>query len=456
MPKTHPDEKTLDKFSRGKLTRRENMKLAWHLFNCAACRGQVEKLADDGGALLATLFEGMEPLDVADNPSYDRVFSYGQSTLEVRGEARDRDRSRAPKLFTELMRHPVSRQRPLIQRTWRFKNYVFAEFLLDQSQQQVVDDPARAEDLADLALVVAEQLEGSHYGPALVNDLKARSWASIGNARRVQTNLRSAAEALEEAEKWLEQGTDDILLKARMAAYKGSLLREQQHFDQAIENFDSAYSIYKEAGEKQWMALTLISKAKLMEESGKAEAGLELLQEALELLDPKADPRLYLCAKHNYAALVGEAGQYEKAQKLLPEVRKLAQEHGTRADKVRLVWLEGWIARGLGKLDEAAKAFARAREEFIERGIGFDAALASLDLASIYAQQGRTREMKELAEEMVPIFRSRDIHREANAALLLFKQAALAERMTLKMVESMAHYLREARKNPELRYQQAS
>ena len=117
MPKTHPDEKMLEKFGRGKLTRRENMKVSWHLFNCAACRSEVERLAPEGSGLLGDLFAGLKPLDVADNPAYDRAFSFGQSTLEVRGEARDRDRARAPKLFAELMRHPVSRQRSLIERT---------------------------------------------------------------------------------------------------------------------------------------------------------------------------------------------------------------------------------------------------------------------------------------------------------------------------------------------------
>jgi len=150
------------------------------------------------------------------------------------------------------------------------------------------------------------------------------------------------------------------------------------------------------------------------------------------------------------------ADRHEEAAKLFPEVRKMAIELKSDTDIVRSIWLSGWIARGLGKLDEAERAFAETREEFVERGIGYDAALASLDLASVYAQQGRTAEMKELAEQMLPIFRSRDIHREANAALLVFQKAAQAEQVTLKMVRDIAHFLREARLNPELRYQQAS
>ena len=456
MPKTHPDEKMLEKFSRGKLNRRENMKVSWHLFNCAACRKEVERLAPEGQALLGTLFQGLQPLDVADNPSYDRAFTFGQNTLEVRGEARDRDRARAPKLYTELTRHPVSRQRALIQRTWRFKNYVFAEFLLEESLRSVVDDPSRAEDLAELALVVAEQLEGSHYGPALIHDLKARAWTYVGNARRVASDLRSAEEAFTEAEKALADGTDDVLLRARTMILKGELRREQRRFKEADDQFKKALTIYREAGEDHWVGRTLISSAKLAEESGHPEQGVKLLREAMPLIDEQREPRLMLCIKQNLAGCLAEAGQYQEAKKMVPEIKKLGAEQGSNVDALRSLWIEGKIARGMNKLDDAEKAFGRMRDEFVQRGIAYDAALASLDLAAVYAQQGRTGEMKQLAEEMLPIFRSRDVHREATAALLVFQRAAKTESATLQMVADIARFLREARGNPELIYQQAS
>ncbi len=456
MPKTHPDEKMLEKFGRGKLNRRENLKVSWHLFNCSACRKEVERLAPEGTELLQTLFQGLQPLDVADNPSYERAFSFGQNTLEVRGEARDRDRARAPKLYAELTRHPVSRQRSLIQRTWRFKNYVFGEFLLEESSRNVSDDPSRAEDLAELGLVVAEQLEGSHYGPALINDLRGRAWAYLANARRVGTDLRNAEEAMGKAEEFLANGTDDVLLRARSLVLKAEIRREQRRFEEANELLNRALVIYREAGEDHWVGRTLVSTAEVGVEAGQFELAADQLREAMRLIDEKREPRLGLCIKHNLIRCFTEAGQFQEAKKMLPEVKRLAGEVGSNADMLRALWLEGRIARGLGKLDEAEKLFARMRDEFVERGIAYDAALASLDLASVYAQQGRTGEMKALAEEMVPIFRSRDVHREATAALLIFQKAAKAESVTLQMVRDLAHYLHYARANPELQFEQAS
>lgn len=453
MPKTHPDEKALEKFSRGKLSRRENLKVAWHLFNCAACREQVEGFGGD--ALLGDLFEGLKPLDIADNPTYDRAFSYGQSSLEVRGEARDRDRARAPKLFTELMRHPVSRQRALIQRTWRFKNYVFGEYLLEQSYQSVFDEPSRAEDLAELALSVAKQLEGSHYGPALINDLKARAWAYVANARRVANDFAGAAEAMTEAKKWLGQGTDDILLKARLLALEGTLRREQRRFDEAHQRFDEALEIYREAGESHWENRTLVSVAHAYHDAGEPDKSIQLLKKVIPALDAEREPRLLFVAKQNLLTNLVEGEQYEEAKKLLPETQRLAQEVGSQLDAVRVRWAAGKVARGLGRLDEAEKTFNAVRDEFVERSLSYDAALSCLDLAALYAEQGRTGEMKKLAEEMLPIFNSRGVHREATAALLVFHQAARAESATVKLVREISSYLQEARKNPELQFKGA-
>ena len=48
----------------------------------------------------------------------------------------------------------------------------------------------------------------------------------------------------------------------------------------------------------------------------------------------------------------------------------------------------------------------------------YDAAIVSMDLALLYLRQRRTAELKTLAKEMLPIFRSQDVHREAVAALV--------------------------------------
>lgn len=83
------------------------------------------------------------------------------------------------------------------------------------------------------------------------------------------------------------------------------------------------------------------------------------------------------------------------------------------------------------------------QREFLRLGKGLDAALVSLDLAVLLWEQGRTDELKELAAEMMMAFESREVHREALAALALFQQACAQERMTGDLIRQVAARLRQ-------------
>jgi hypothetical protein len=148
----------------------------------------------------------------------------------------------------------------------------------------------------------------------------------------------------------------------------------------------------------------------------------------------------------NLMALLIEAGKHAEAEVVLPEVRSLAKEQHNPLDLLRLTWAEGRIALGLGRLGAAEAAFRDAQREFFERGMGYDAALASLDLAILYAQEERTVELKQLASEILPVFQSREVHREAMAILLMFQHAAEEESLTLELARRLADSLKRERR----------
>jgi hypothetical protein len=100
---------------------------------------------------------------------------------------------------------------------------------------------------------------------------------------------------------------------------------------------------------------------------------------------------------------------------------------------------------------EAEELLKGVRKELVERELGFDAALLSLDLADVYARQGRSGELRRLAAEMIPIFQSRDVHRETLAALLAFQKAAEMEGVTVGLIREVSGYLKESRATPSLR-----
>jgi len=174
------------------------------------------------------------------------------------------------------------------------------------------------------------------------------------------------------------------------------------------------------------------------------------------LIDPEQEPRLLLCARHNLIDDLAEAGRHLEAQGLYRTTRPLYRSFPDAWTQNRRKWVKGKIARGLGQADQAESLFLAARDGFIGEGIPYDTALVSLELATLYAEQGRTADLKRLAEEMVPIFSSLSIHREALAALAYLKQTVEAERATVEVVSGVAAYLRRAQYDPALRFQEAS
>ena len=166
------------------------------------------------------------------------------------------------------------------------------------------------------------------------------------------------------------------------------------------------------------------------------------LQENLGEIDEAGDPRLSAAARYNLLCCLEEAGRYKEAWKLIPEVRDLFRTAAHPLDRVRLRWEEGSIASGLSRLDEAEAAYREVQRAFLDLHMDYNAALVSLDLALLLAQQGRTEELKSLAVELVASFEAREVHREAMAALILFQHACEEGRMTADVVARVAALLR--------------
>jgi hypothetical protein len=64
--------------------------------------------------------------------------------------------------------------------------------------------------------------------------------------------------------------------------------------------------------------------------------------------------------------------------------------------------------------------------------------------------------VKRLAAEILPIFRSCEVHREALAALIVFQKAAEREQLSVGLVEEVTSFIQRVQKNPSLRFREGS
>jgi tetratricopeptide (TPR) repeat protein len=203
--------------------------------------------------------------------------------------------------------------------------------------------------------------------------------------------------------------------------------------------------LYRENEDSRKMAKAFLKKVKILRAMGDFGQAIDLLRETAEILDPEKELRLYAYSRQILVSTLNRAGRDEEAERLLPEVRDLYGKVAEPLDWLRLQWTEARIAHGLGRYDAAEKAYREVQSQFLERKKSYDAALVSLDLAALLAEQERTEELKHLAMELMAVFESREVHREAMAALLLFQQACAEERLTVELVRQIAAQLQRER-----------
>ena len=126
---------------------------------------------------------------------------------------------------------------------------------------------------------------------------------------------------------------------------------------------------------------------------------------------------------------------------------------GRRGDLIKVLWLEASCAAQLDRGAEALVKLEQVRRALEVKKKPYDAALASLDIALLYRNEARFAEIETLADEMLVIFSAQKVHREAIAAVILFKEAAKKKEVTSELVRRLQSYLKEARNDPQLRFE---
>jgi transcriptional regulator with XRE-family HTH domain len=360
-------------------------------------------------------------------------------------------RQLAAAAWRRLKQQTPEGRRILVEELAEFRNWALCERICEESIKAAADNADRALELAELALRIAELNPSEETWRWR---LQGYAWAHVGNARRVRGDLPRAEEAFDRAKDLWQAGAPGdlgLLDEARVLGLEASLRRDQRRFPETLELLDRALAS-DQGREGRYL---LLNKANLLLTLGEFGGAIEALRRASPLVEAEGEPQFLFALRFNLAVNLCFLGRYGEVEVLVPELRRLATELGNDLDLVRLRWLEGRIAAGLEKRKEALEILSQVRAEFSSRGIAYDAALVSLDLTLLYLKESRTAEVKTLARQMAPIFQAQGVHREALAALKLFRDAAEREAVTLDLARRLVTYFHRAQHDPGLRFEEA-
>jgi transcriptional regulator with XRE-family HTH domain len=376
------------------------------------------------------------------------TFARGQLTGLVTAVRVVASRRNAPAAWALLQDCPEPVRPGLIREVPEFQTVGLCELLCERSLEAAGASAAEAVRRAELAVEIARHV-------AATDGFRSRVLGYAGihlaNGRRVAGNLPEADQALESSlALWHAGAAEDpgLLNAARVLGIEASLRRAQRRLPEALSLIDQALAI------DLWgeTPALLLAKARTLAETGQFELSLAILQQTVHQIDANREPRRRYVALNLLVLNLCHLGRYAAAEMVLPEARKQAASLGNRLDLLRVDWLAGTVAAGLGRVDEAIALLMRVRDQFLATSNAYDFALVTLELAEVHAALGRTTEVKALAQQSAPFFADQGVHREAQQALALFCRATEDDRLTTELLRSLIAYLCRARYDTSLRF----
>ncbi len=359
-------------------------------------------------------------------------------------DARDL-RKQAGGLWERLAEMPVSVRMEVVRTAPEYQGWALCERICQESVTEASRNVERAAGLARLAQEGAERIQGPE---AWRSRLRGYATAHVANAIRVAGDLHAADSTLDEAKQLWQAGSDpdSVLDPGRLFDLEASLRRDQRRFAEALVAMDRAIAVGR------YPSRVLVNKGFTLEVMGEYQRAIETLVEAAPLVEQHGDPRLLYMLRFNLAVNFCHTGRYTEAIELVEQVREMATSRGDEIEILRVIWLDGRIAAGMGRNTEARILLAQARHEFDARQMGYDVALALLEEAVLLLEEGQREEVKKLSRGLATVFKSNGMHREALAALRLFQEAAEQETATADMVRRLLRFLYRARHDQGLRF----
>lgn len=432
MPHVHVTRSLLDAVVEGQMPARLLADTGWQqlVTVCPVCRAAVRTWRQSRASTAPEL-----ALETASH------LAGGQAR-----ESKEKQRS-ARRDLRSLLKTPHEARLVRVERAlYRFRGVTVAHLLLETARHHMPDEPVQVYELAETAHFV---LKRTRAEPG-VAELFTRSVAFMAAARCAAGDFQGAEQRFGFARSFISNvGVIDTIILAEVDWLEGALRKEQRRFEEAEELLVRSMTLYQLGGEEAATAWPLVTLGLLEIDRQCYREASTAFRAALRTLRPSTDLRLYCSAHHDLALTLCARGEHEEAARTLAVCSKLYRRHPELYARSRVAWLEGRIAAGLGRLEEAETSFLQIRQELATDGKAHEAAMVALDLALVYLRQGRTADLAPLAEEAPQSFAAQEIHREAHAAMLLFRDAVRQKQVTAELIAKLRTYLERARTNPE-------
>ena len=310
-----------------------------------------------------------------------------------------------------------------------FHSWGLCEKLCNESVELAEDDAESARELVELALDLVPRTTADKH---LLSGLQEYIWKHLGNVFRARGDLKRAREAFERANEFFLTGITgtlpSLILRDRLAALESALARDQGHLAEALRRInDAVFHPSHHDPDRGSHPEFGLEKARLHRLLGQTEEALQALERAERDASSSDNLRLPGQIAIERGDIFCDLGRYGEVKKIPAGLRRTAESFPL--DRARLLCLEGRVAAGLGRLEDAQAALRKAQDARHPRALAH-LALLSLEIGALYARNGQTEELKSLAEQARELAEAPGLSREAAATLKLFCRLAAQEKLS--------------------------
>lgn len=336
-------------------------------------------------------------------------------------------------LWWRLARNKPRREQRRLAAGWPETSALF-ERLLRAAREEGRDDRPRGLAIARLALHSLLPLRGTMEANQLTQ-LEARARAEVGNAHLLLRDFAAAEAAFLSAADRLVGFAAEPRLRAEILYLESCLRRDQRRFEEALELTRRALDLAGPTG--RLGAEIFICEGTALAELGRLPGAIEAFRLAFELLLPLNEPYLAWVAGYNLGKASRYAGDLAAAQAWLERAEPVVRALGQRGPLSLFHWQLGLLAWAQGQLTRAEDHLRCAHAGYESLDDVAHGAVAALDLALAYQQQGKLTEAKDLATELVPQLQTMGLDTEGIVALSLLQQALESETLGTVVLEKV-------------------
>ncbi len=355
----------------------------------------------------------------------------------------------AERFWAEIQPLPWQEQKEAVRRQSRFKTPALFRLLAEQHLEAGRRDRRVGLAIAELGLDSVRALEGD-LDDDMRSLLEAQAWAHIGNARRLLLDLSGAARAFKSANRRVPENPDPAA-HAEILFLEAALKWYQRRETEGIRNLEKALQLIEGEGQEALMVKILTLRSILIKKQEGPLAAIDDLNKALKFSVVESLADLKFGVLHNLACCLLESGNLAASESVLAEAKNLAERSEVQFWYLEVIYLEGLLAARNGDTANGKAKLRRARAGFLDMRQFGNAAITSLDLAELYAEEGQLSEAKLLSAELLPLFRALYANPEARVAHNILKTNLDEDSLSLAVLQSVKGMFRKLKDDPTMK-----